>query len=175
MVTKPGKIYRIPKVRSYTRKEYMKGLPQSKISIFDMGELVDIDKFPLEMSLVAKNSVQITHNALEAARIAANRQLQENTGKTGYYLKFRIYPHEALRENKQAVGAGADRVSDGMRRAFGKTVGLGGKVKKGQKIMSVRTDPKHYLSAKTALRKAAAKLPTSCRISIDKGAALVKV
>lgn len=175
MVVKPGRIYRVPKHRSYTRKEYMDGIPASKITIFDMGELTNIQNFELEFSLVAKEASQITHNALEAARVAANRHLMNKTGKTGYYLKFRIYPHEVLRENKMATGAGADRVSDGMRRAFGKAVGLAAKVVKGQKIMSVGVNSPHYATAKEALSRGAAKLPMPYAITLDKGKELLKL
>jgi len=175
MVVKPGRIYRVPKTRSYTRREYMGGIPASKITIFDMGELANIDNFELELSLVAKEASQITHNALEAARVATNRYLIDKTGTTGYYLKFRIYPHEVLRENKMATGAGADRVSDGMRRAFGKAVGLAAKANKGQKIMSVRVNSSHYAAAREALRRGAAKLPMPYTITIDKGKELLKL
>ena len=39
------------------------------------------------------------------------------------------YPHQILRENKQATGAGADRVSQGMRLSFGKNVGTAAEFK----------------------------------------------
>ncbi len=175
MAVKPARIYRVPKARSYTRKEYMGGVPPSKITIFDMGELAAADKFQLELSLYAKKACQITHNALEASRVAVNRVLLEKTGKSGYYLKFRLYPHEVLRENKQATGAGADRVSDGMRLAFGKAVGLAAKVVKGQKIITARVNVQHFLAAKEALKRGAAKLPIPCGISIDKGRELLKL
>lgn len=175
MAIKPGRIYRIPKNRAYTRKEYMKGTPGSKITIFDMGELVATDKFDLEMSLCAKEPSQITHNALEASRVAANRHLLKMTGKTGYYLKFRVYPHNVLRENKQATGAGADRVSDGMRRSFGKAVGLGAVVRKGQKVMTIRVNLPHYQSGRASLIRAAAKLPMPCGVTIEKGKELLKL
>jgi large subunit ribosomal protein L10e len=171
---KPGRIYRIPKKRPYTRREYMKGTPAPKITIFDMGDLKNPDRFQLELSLCTKESGQITHNALEASRIAANRYLVNKAGRTGFYLKCRLFPHEVLRENKQATGAGADRVSDGMRRAFGKPVSLGARVKKGQKVMIVRVDPHHYSTAVSALKRAAAKLPMPCSIKVDKGSELLK-
>jgi large subunit ribosomal protein L10e len=173
MPIKPGRVYRTPKKRSYTRKEYMRGTPAPKITIFDMGDLSG--KFDVELSLVAKETSQITHNALEAARIAANRYLSKKAGKSGFYLKFRIYPHEILRENKQASGAGADRVSDGMRRAFGKIVGLAAKIEKGQRIITIKINPDNFIVAKDALKRAAAKLPMPCRIAVDKGAKLLRM
>lgn len=175
MGVKPAKIYRIPKRRLYTRKEYMAGTPAPKITIFDMGELRACDSFAVELSIVAKETGQITHNALEASRIAANRHLMKKAGKSNYYLKCRVFPHVILRENKQATGAGADRVSEGMRRAFGKAVSLGARVHKNQKIMSVRVNAAHYTTAKDALRRAAAKFPIPCRVTLDKGKELLKL
>jgi large subunit ribosomal protein L10e len=174
MGLKPAKIYRNPKGRIYTRKEYMDGTPASKITIFDMGALNAWAEFPVEVSIVSKEGAQITHNALEASRIAANRYMQKKAGRANYYLKFRVYPHVVLRENKQATGAGADRVSEGMRRAFGKAVSLGAKVSKGQKIISVRVNPNHYMTAKRALNRALAKLPMPCSIIVDRGRELLK-
>ncbi|MEE8168428.1 MAG: 50S ribosomal protein L16 [Candidatus Hydrothermarchaeales archaeon] len=169
MGNKPARIYRIPKKRLYTRRKYMRGTPAPKITIFDMGDLENSDKFPVELALVAKEPGQITHNALEAARIAVNRHLTKELGRSGYYLKIKPYPHVVLRENKQATGAGADRVSDGMSRSFGKAVGLAANVKKNQEIMVVRIDPKSYGAAKDSLRRAASKLPMPCRLAVGKG------
>lgn len=174
MGIKPAKIYRTPKPRLYTRKEYMDGTPAPKITIFDMGELTARDSFEVELSLVAKERGQITHNALEASRIAANRHLMKKMGKSNFYLKFRVFPHVVLRENKQATGAGADRVSEGMRRAFGKAVGLAAVVEKRQRLMSLRVNVPNYAHGKDSLKRAAAKLPIPCRITVDKGAELLK-
>ncbi len=175
MGNKPARIYRIPKPRAYTRKEYMGGVPPSKITLFDMGELQDIKQFPVEISLSVNAGGQITHNALEAARVAANRYLLKVLGRTGFYFKVRVYPHNVLRENKQATGAGADRVSEGMRRAFGKAVGLGAVVKEGQKLMHVRVKPEHFTVGKESLRRASSKIPMHCSISLDEGRELLRI
>lgn len=73
-----------------------------------------------------------------------------------------------------AVGAGADRVQDGMRKAFGKPVSLEAIVKKNQKVATIRTNKRNFKDAKEALRRAAMKLPAPCKIVVDKGAELVK-
>lgn len=174
MGMRPGRVYRTAKPRSYTRKEYMRGTPQSMITIFDMGDLKNAENFEIKLSLIAKENGQITHNALEAARISSNRYISKIVGPVGYYLKYRVYPHEVLRENKMATGAGADRVSDGMRRSFGKPVSLGASVKKGQKLVTLCTEPAHFKAAKTALIRASHKIPMPCRISIDQGKELLK-
>ncbi|MEM2976251.1 MAG: 50S ribosomal protein L16, partial [Thermoplasmata archaeon] len=99
--------------------------------------------------------------------------LQKSAGNEGYHLKIRVYPHVVIRENKQATGAGADRVSQGMRASFGKAVGTVARVEEGQKLITVRVNREHFLSAKEALRSGAVKLPTPTRIIIEKGAELV--
>ncbi len=168
MGLKPGRAYTKVTGHAYVRREYMGGVPGSKITIFDMGNLSK--DFPVSLSLVAKEASQIRHNALEAARIFANRYLLKNTGRNNFYLKIRVYPHHVLKENKIASGAGADRVSSGMRHAFGKAVSTAARVKPGQRIMSISVDRDNFVVAKEALRRAGYKIPTPCRIVIDKGA-----
>jgi large subunit ribosomal protein L10e len=157
--------------RSYTRREYMGGVPGSKLVTFDMGNLKD--EFPIQLTLVAKEECQIRHSALESARIAANRLLLDAAGITNYHLKIRVYPHEVLRENKQATGAGADRVSQGMRLAFGKAIGTAARVRRGQEIMSVYTNPANFKNAKRSLVSAGYKLPTPISLVVEKGQELV--
>lgn len=142
-----------------------------RITQFDLGNVKG--DFPLMVTLKGEEACQIRHNALEAARIAAVRHLNKKAGSVNYHLKIRIYPHVVLRENKQATGAGADRVSDGMRSAFGKAVGTAARVDAGQSLMSVRTTKAHIQAAKDALRRASMKLPTPCRIFIERGTELI--
>jgi len=88
-------------------------------------------------------------------------------------LKIRVYPHHVLKENKIASGAGADRVSSGMRHAFGKPISSAARVKPGQKLMSVSVEGDDFDAAKEVLRRAGYKFPTPCRIITDKGEELV--
>jgi large subunit ribosomal protein L10e len=162
MTRKPAKMYREIRGQAYTHKEYIGGVPGSKVIHYDMGNLKE--DFPFALSLVAEESCQIRHIALEAARITANKYLMNELGKQSYHLKLRVYPHNVLRENKQAVGAGADRVSQGMRNSFGKPVGTAARVKHGQEIFTVSGDQAQASSMKEALRRAKNKLPTPCRI-----------
>lgn len=164
MVRKPARMYREIKGQAYTRREYMGGVPNPRIVQFEMGN-PDGD-FPLTLRLVAGEACQIRHNALEAARIAANRFISKRAGQQ-YHLKIKVFPHQVLRENKVAVGAGADRISDGMRGAFGTPVGTAARVAAGQTILLIRTTPANLEAAKTALRKASHRLPTPCRIAVD--------
>lgn len=171
MARKPAKMYRQSWSQAYTRREYMGGVPLSRIAQFDMGNTKG--DFPIMISLVAKENCQIRHVALEAARIAANRLMAKRAGSLGYHLKILIFPHIVLRENKQATGAGADRVSQGMRQAFGKAIGTAARVRRNQHIITIRTSKVYFQNAKDALRRASMKLPTPCSIVIDKGEELV--
>ncbi len=165
MVRKPGKMYRNISKKAYTRKKYMGGIPGSKITQFDMGNLSE--NFPLDISLVVEEACQIRHSALEAARMSINRRLIKEIGRMNFHFKIRVFPHQVLRENKQATGAGADRVSEGMRLAFGKAVGTAARVRPSQKIFSVYTSSQYIDKAKFALRNGSHKLPSPSHIKID--------
>lgn len=163
MVRKPASMYRNIKQQSYTRKKYMGGVPGVQIIHYDMGNLQKQD-FEIQLSLCSEEKCAIRHTALEAGRITANRLMTNKVGRLNFYMKLRVYPHEVIRENKQATGAGADRISSGMRAAFGKIVGTAARVTPMQKIFSISVNKKHFDFAKIALRSAGQKLPTSTRI-----------
>ena len=163
MARKPAKIYRRFDNHAYTRKEFMRGTPQPKITMFEHGIKKD---YPYRVSLVAKYNVQVTHAALESIRVTANKILSEGCGAQGYFMKIRPYPHHILKEHRQAVGAGADRVSQGMRHAFGTPVGTAARVRKNQIIIEVQVYKDGINVAKEALRRANIKLPAPCRIVI---------
>jgi large subunit ribosomal protein L10e len=93
--------------------------------------------------------------------------MEKKVGQTNYRIRIRIYPHVVLRENKQATGAGADRVSQGMRASFGKIVTTAARVKPQQIIMDLFTYPQYIKYGKESLRKAGMKIPSPCRIIIE--------
>ena len=165
MARKPGKMYRNIKQQSFTRREYMGGVPPSRITQFVHGN--SKGKFPVTLSLIANERCQIRHTALESARITANRTLEKKAGLNDYRLAIKVYPHHVLRENKQATGAGADRVSQGMRASFGVAVSTAARVNVDQVIMTVDTLAKNIDFARDAFRKAASKIPTPCKISVE--------
>ncbi len=148
----------------YTRKEYIPGVPPPKISKFEMGNPKGDYDYKLEV--VVLETGQIRHNALEAARVMAHKYLSTTIGEQNYFLKVRVYPHHVLRENKMMAFAGADRLQDGMRQAFGKPIGTAARVKPLQPVLEVRVRKEHVNAAKEALRIAASKLPLPCRICI---------
>jgi len=165
MVRKPAKMYRNIAKKAYTRREYMGGVPGNKIVQFEMGNLSQ--EFPLEVDLVVEEACQIRHSSLEAARITANRRLMKDVGRSNFHLKVRVFPHHVLRENKQATGAGADRVSEGMRLAFGKAVGTAARVAPGQKLMTVFSTQQYLEKIKDALRHSGHKIPSPSHLKIS--------
>jgi large subunit ribosomal protein L10e len=161
---RPGKIDRNTDKPSYTRRKYMRGVPQPKVVHFDMGNLKG--EFETEVSLAVIEPVQIRHNALEAARVISHRFLEKKVGNANYHMKLRTYPHEVLRENRMASGKKADRYGDGMRRSFGKPIGTAARVNEDQKVISVWVNSNRVAQAKEALRKAGHKLPAKCTIIV---------
>lgn len=161
MVRKPAKMWRRLE-QPYTRKEYLSSIPQLKIHTFEMGN--PQKSYDCEVWLAAQIPCQIRQEALEAARIAANRYLVSSLGGSNFHLKVRVYPYHILREHKMAVGAGADRISQGMSLAFGRPIGYAAQVKRGQKLLSVRVAFKDLNAAKQALKRASHKLPGISKI-----------
>ena len=121
-----GANYRDGKGQVFTRKKYIKGKPQIKIAKFQGGKKA---VYEYCVQLLLNEKIQIRHMAIESCRLSANKTLEKTTGEQGYYSRLRIYPHNLLRENKQIATAGADRVSEGMRRAWGKATSLGARVR----------------------------------------------
>jgi len=164
MSRKPGSMYRRVRGQLSTRKEYMGGIPNSRITQFVLGNKKS--DFPITVSLITNEECQVRHNALEAARITSNRTMDKKVGAANYRLVVRTYPHVVLRENKQATGAGADRVSQGMRAAYGKIVSVAAKLNRNQVLMTIETTEQNIDYAKDALRKAGMKIPSPCKIQI---------
>ena len=171
MARKPASMYRQLKGPAFTRRKYMGGVPNNRIHQFHVGNrrAAETGQFPVIIELRADNNCQIRHTALEAARVVSNSTIRKDAGAQGYALRVHTFPHHVLRENKQATGAGADRVSQGMRCAFGKNVGTAARVHRGQRIISLQVNPQHYLAARDALRKAGMKFPTPCTIRLING------
>ena len=154
--------------RPYTRKSkykslsYVRSIPTSKVVRYDMGDLVK--KFPHRVSLLSKADIQIRHNAIESARVACVRILEAKLGKGGFRFQIRMYPHHILRENPLAAGAGADRMSTGMQRSFGKCIGVAAQVHKGKDILVIDVEKQNLDVAKAALKSAGHKFACQTRI-----------
>jgi len=149
------------RVSKYRKKSFVKVRPHLSIVRFEHGN--QSGKFDLTLYLVSKQDVQVRHNALESARQTSNRVL-EKLGKNAYFLRIRKYPFHILRENPLASGAGADRMSTGMARSFGKPISAAAQVFKEDIVMEVKVARKDARAAKLALERANKKLPCACRI-----------
>ncbi|MBW2992818.1 50S ribosomal protein L16 [Candidatus Woesearchaeota archaeon] len=154
------------RMSKYKQKNFVRTRPNITLVKYDLGDLSKT--FPYELTLVSKDNLQIRHNALESARMTSNRALEKYIGKTGWKLKVNVFPHHILRENPLASGAGADRMSTGMKKSFGKSIGTAARIKKGQKIFTIQTTKPSLPTAKLALERAGKKLPCSTLIKIEK-------
>src|SRR3989344_3573028 len=105
------------RISKYTKLNYVRGgYPHMKIIKFTMGSPNKI--FDKTLLLQVQKSMNLRHNSLESARMTSNRLLEKTLGKD-YFLRLRVYPFHVLRENPLASGAGADRMSTGMKKAYG--------------------------------------------------------
>ena len=139
--------------------------PHIKIVRFDFGD--PNKQFDYSLDLIPKAAIQIRQEAIESARQTSNRLLEKKIGKTDFHFKIRIFPYHVLRENPLAAGAGADRMSTGMQKSFGKPIGVAAQVRKGQKIMTLSVNKEHLDVAKEALKRASKKMPCSFYIQTN--------
>jgi large subunit ribosomal protein L10e len=160
-----GRNYRSPSGQPYTRMKYIHGSPAPKVSKFNMGDLST--HFARRVHLVVTGAVQIRHNALESGRVAANKVLFDKYGETGYRLQLCVYPHIILRENKMIATAGADRLQEGMRRAFGKPTGRAARMVTGQSILIIHVPEDGVETARKACHTAGTKMPIKTRIIVE--------
>jgi len=169
MARRPARCYRYCKNKPYPKSRFNRGVPDAKIRIFDLGrKRATVDDFPLCVHLVSNEYEQLSSEALEAARICANKYLVKNAGKEGFHLRVRAHPFHVVRINKMLSCAGADRLQTGMRGAWGKPNGTVARVNIGQIIMSVRTRDSYRAVALEALRRSQYKFPGRQKIIISK-------
>jgi large subunit ribosomal protein L10e len=174
MSEKPASMYREISKPPYTRREYITGIPGSKIAQHKMGNAdADPEDYAVQISLRVDEELQIRHGSLEAARLSANRHLIKELGEGNYKMILRKFPHHVIRENKQATGAGADRVSDGMRQAFGKIVGTAARIGDGERLFTLYCDVDQADAGKEAFRRAYNKISPPCRIDVERGEELL--
>jgi large subunit ribosomal protein L10e len=151
-----GVNYREPRGMPYVRREYIAGKPQIKIARFSSGQSKE-NYYDYKLELLATERIQIRHNALESARLAANKTMAR-AGDTSFFSSLKVYPHVLLRENKMIATAGADRLQEGMRRAFGKATGLAARIQPNQVIYEAYVTSSNLALAKEAFKVASSKL-----------------
>lgn len=157
--------------RPYTRKSkfrsksFVRASPNNLVVKYDMGDTKR--EWPWRVRLVSEAPVQLRHNALESARKTCNRLLETKLGKKGYHFRIKAFPHHVLRENPLASGAGADRMSTGMKMSFGKSIGLAAQMRKGQTILEIGCGEKQLPTAKQAAERANHKLSVGTRLVVE--------
>lgn len=109
--------------------------------------------------MISDEYQQISSEALEAARICANKYIVKTSGKDSFHMRVRVHPFHVLRINKMLSCAGADRLQQGMRGAFGKPTGTVARVNINQVLISVRTRDNNKAVVIEALRRAKYKFP----------------
>lgn len=148
---------------AYTSKVFAPGAPNSKIARFTTGKFSEDYDYRVELVSLAR--LQIRHNALEAARVAASKKMAL-VGEEGFYLVVKTYPHVILRENKMIATAGADRLQEGMRKAFGKPIGLAARVYAGTVVLELSVKAENLDKARAAMQAASTKLPMKCKVAV---------
>ena len=132
----------------------------AKLRIYDIGnKKAAVEEFPCVVHLVCDEREQISSEALEAARIAANKALVKFCGKDGFHMRMRVHPYHVIRINKQLSCAGADRLSSGMRQAFGRPYGKVARLHIKQVVISVRSRDANKAHLQESLRRAKFKFP----------------
>ena len=169
MARRPARCYRYCKNKPFPKSRYNRAVPDSKIRIYDLGrKKASVDDFPLCVHLVSNELEQLSSEALEAARICANKYITKISGRDSFHLRVRVHPFHVLRINKMLSCAGADRLQQGMRNAWGKPHGLAARVAIGQVIMSARTRDSNKDVIIEGLRRARYKFPGQQRIIVSK-------
>ena len=153
------------RISKFTKLNYVRGgFPHMKIIKFDMGT-VNKD-YDAVVKLNVCRSMNLRHNALESARLISNRYLEKTLGKN-FHLRLKVYPFHVLRENPLASGAGADRMSTGMKMSYGKSISCAARMKVGQTVLELRVDKANVKIGKEALALSAKKLPCSCKVVVQ--------
>jgi len=169
MGRRPARCYRYYKNRPYIKSRYCRGVPEPKLKIYDLGKKkATVDEFPLCVHLVSLEKEQLSSEALEAARICANKYITKFAGKDGFHLRMRVHPWHVLRINKMLSCAGADRLQTGMRGAFGKPCGTVARVDINQILVSIRTKDANKAHAIQGLNRARYKFPGRQKIIVSR-------
>lgn len=148
---------------AYTSKKYAPGAPNPKVARFTTGK--SRPDYDVKLKLVSEGRVQIRSNALEAARVAASKKVAILTEEQ-FCLKVVTYPFSILRENKMIATAGADRLQEGMRKAFGKPIGMAARVGIGSVILELSVMKENLDKAKLAMWAAGTKLPMKTHVEL---------
>jgi len=176
MGRRPFRCYRWVKNKPYIKSRYCRGVPDAKIRIYDLGrKKASVDEFPLCIHLISLEREQIASEALEAARICANKHIVKHGGKDTFHLRVKVQPFHVTRINKMLSCAGADRLQTGMRGAWGKPQGKVARVNIGQVLITVRCKENVVQHVAEALRRCKMKFPGRQKVAVTKNWGFTKL
>ncbi len=150
------------RVSKFKKKSFIRMSPPRKVTRYDMGD--PGKEFSHCLDLVPKDNLQIRQEAIESARQTGIRLLEKKLAKNAFHFKIRKVAYHIIREKSLALGAGADRVSTGMQKPFGKPTGIAVQLKAGDRFFTVQCDEPALETARLALKRASKKMPCSFSI-----------
>ncbi len=162
--------------RPYTRvskkksQSYIKVVPPNKVVKYNIGnqKAYEEGKFPYVLRLTTDETLVIKDLAIESGRMVLTKHLETKVPMK-FYLWVKIFPHHILRNNKAAAGAGADRLSTGMKQSFGIIEGRAAQVLRGQTLYLVACDTEATVRvAREAISMTKSKLPCKTRVTFEK-------
>jgi len=166
MARRPWRIFREIE-RPYTRFSYSKqlnkipGAPSSKLRMQVMGDKSRLPKdWKYAGHLISLLNIQISDYSLEAVRVNLLKHLESEV--KNFLFIIRKYPHHVVREHPivyGGTGVAADRISQGMRLAFGRPKYRAAQIYRGDIVLSIYFDNENFLGlVKNLLRIARHKL-----------------
>jgi large subunit ribosomal protein L10e len=152
------------RISKYRNKSFVRTRPHSKVIKYCLGN--QHKDYECTLYLRTERALNVRHNSLESGRQSANKILEKKIGRANFFFKIRAFPHHILRENPLASGAGADRMSTGMKKSFGKAIGVAARVQENGIVVEVQVNKQHLALAKTALARFNHKMPFSGKIEV---------
>ena len=149
---------------AYTRKEYIRRIPEGKEKQMKFTYGDENQAFQHELRLISINEKYLSANSLDAVRVAMNHILEQ--GSVSCYLKFYPYPHQILREHGLLGVLKAERMAKGMKHSFGRSASKVAHVYPNQVLLTLRVNDNLLKKGIKALDIASKKL--SCHSRIEK-------
>jgi len=148
---------------AYTRKDYIRRIPQGK-EVGMKWTYGDCNKvFQHELHLTATNEKLLSVNSLDAIRVTINHILG---AEAQFFMRIHPYPHVFLREHGLLGVNKAERLAKGMKKAFGKTGTRVAHVHENQILITLKVNDNLLERGKKALDLASKKLACGSRIDV---------
>ena len=155
------------KSRKVKHLNYIKAVPNQKVSKFNMGNLKKLHngEFKNVIRITSEINVQIRDLALEASRQYIHNKIEKKL-LDNFSLELKPYPHQILRDNKIfSGGSKGERVQSGMSHSYGTSEGRAAVLRVGETIFIVSFGNKKDTDfVRTICKSAVAKLPCATRI-----------